>query len=385
MRAVFFLLSLFAAAATGAANKEELIELRSRIEALTRELAESEESKTHAADALEESERAISNANRELATLNAQLQESNKELSRLKAQGHKLEGEIADEKSHLSALLRQMHRSQEEEALKLLLDGTDINALSRELAYYSHLARARSEFLQLLKIDLEALERVTIAAEEKGAEIEALKSQQTKERMVLQEQRHERADVLRRLSKQIRQQQSEISTLKQNETRLATLIARLAKVVKPSKKLPVLENERLPEPRDEGIEFERLKGKLSLPVRGELSNRFGATREDSNLTWKGLVILAQSGASVKAIAPGKVVFADWLRGFGNLLIVDHGEGYMSLYGYNETLHRQVGDVIRAGDTIAEVGNSGGNPDPGLYFEMRHQGKPFDPLTWVRLK
>lgn len=382
MRAVVLLLILFALPLE-AAEKEDLIELRARIEALTQELAESEESKSQTADALKESERAISNANRELAKLNSELQESSRELARLKTQSRALEVKTADDKGRLAALLKQMHRTREEEALKLLLEGGDVNALPRELKYYSHLARARADFLQSLKTDLDALEQVTVELTQKNAKIEALKSQREKEETALQEQRRERADVLRRLATQIRAQQNEISALKQSETRLAKLVERLANAVKRPKK--PLENERVPAPQDDSLEFARLKGKLSLPVRGELNNRFGAPREDSDLTWKGLFIEARSGALVKTIAAGEVVFADWLRGFGNLLIVDHGEGYMSLYGFNETLHRQVGDTIDAGDVIAEVGNSGGSADPGLYFEMRHQGKPFDPLTWVRLK
>jgi septal ring factor EnvC (AmiA/AmiB activator) len=122
-----------------------------------------------------------------------------------------------------------------------------------------------------------------------------------------------------------------------------------------------------------------------LPVRGELANRFGSPRADGGVTWKGLFIRSANGSEVKAVATGRVVFADWLRGFGNLMIVDHGNSYMSLYGNNETIHRQVGDAVRGGETIATVGNSGGNPDSGLYFELRHQGKPFDPLNWVRIK
>jgi septal ring factor EnvC (AmiA/AmiB activator) len=114
-------------------------------------------------------------------------------------------------------------------------------------------------------------------------------------------------------------------------------------------------------------------------------NRFGSQRQDSGLSWKGLFISAEPGREVKAIAGGRVVYADWLRGFGNLMIVDHGDGYMSLYGNNEALLKQVDDETRAGDTIAAIGNSGGNPDSGLYFELRYQGKPFDPLPWVTLK
>jgi septal ring factor EnvC (AmiA/AmiB activator) len=131
--------------------------------------------------------------------------------------------------------------------------------------------------------------------------------------------------------------------------------------------------------------FEVLKGKLRLPVRGELSNRFGSPRSDGGLTWKGLFITARTGEEVRAIAAGRVIFADWLRGFGNLLIIDHGSAYMSLYGNNETLYKRVGDAIRGGDPVATVGNSGGNADSGLYFELRHEGKPLDPLRWVDIQ
>jgi septal ring factor EnvC (AmiA/AmiB activator) len=129
--------------------------------------------------------------------------------------------------------------------------------------------------------------------------------------------------------------------------------------------------------------FSALKGSLRLPVAGELMNRFGAQREGGGVSWKGLFIRAAEGAAVKAIAAGQVVFAEWLRGFGNLIIVDHGEGYMSLYSNNESLYKQVGERVQPGDAIATVGNSGGQPDTGLYFEMRHQSRPVNPLLWVK--
>jgi septal ring factor EnvC (AmiA/AmiB activator) len=122
---------------------------------------------------------------------------------------------------------------------------------------------------------------------------------------------------------------------------------------------------------------------LRLPVAGELMNRFGAPREGGGLSWKGLFIRAAQGTAVKAIAAGQVVFAEWLRGFGNLIIVDHGEGYMSLYSNNESLYKQVGERVQPGDALATVGNSGGQPDTGLYFEMRHQSRPVNPLLWVK--
>jgi len=120
-------------------------------------------------------------------------------------------------------------------------------------------------------------------------------------------------------------------------------------------------------------------------VTGTVTNRFGDTRRDSTVKWKGLFLRTSSGQSVKAVASGRVVFADWLRGFGNLIIVDHGNSYMSLYGNNETLYKQVGDVLRGGDTLAAVGNSGGNEDYGLYFELRHESKPLNPVDWLATK
>ncbi len=130
--------------------------------------------------------------------------------------------------------------------------------------------------------------------------------------------------------------------------------------------------------------FSRLKGELRLPTRGVVSNRFGAARQEGS-SWKGLFIRAPAGSDVKAIAGGQVVFAEWMRGFGNLLIVDHGGGYLSVYGNNDALVKQSGDAVRGGDVIAAVGNSGGNPESGLYFELRYQGQAMDPLKWVSLK
>jgi septal ring factor EnvC (AmiA/AmiB activator) len=204
--------------------------------------------------------------------------------------------------------------------------------------------------------------------------------------------------MLAQISRAIEQQRREIGTLRLDEARLARLVDELPKLIaRAPKSWPGSDPRAVPDsrprtepPPHDGLaselandgHFARLRGQLSLPVRGELANRFGSPRQDGGAVWKGLFISARTGEEVRAVAAGRVVFADWMRGFGNLLIIDHGHGYMSLYGYNESLYRQVGDVIRGGERIAAVGNSGGHTDSGLYFEMRHEGRPFDPMMWV---
>jgi len=131
--------------------------------------------------------------------------------------------------------------------------------------------------------------------------------------------------------------------------------------------------------------FSALKGSLRLPVRGELAGRFGTPRNEGGIAAKGVFIRAQEGEPVRAVAAGRVVYSDWMRGFGNLLIVDHGEAYLSIYGNNESLLKQTGDPVRLGEPLATVGQSGGSEETGLYFELRHLGRPFDPLGWVKLK
>jgi septal ring factor EnvC (AmiA/AmiB activator) len=143
---------------------------------------------------------------------------------------------------------------------------------------------------------------------------------------------------------------------------------------------------RVPEPGGRATgPFSAQKGRLRLPVRGELIGRFGAQRSSGTASAKGVFIRAAEGEQIRAVAPGRVVYADWMRGFGNLLIVDHGEGYLTVYANNESLLKQSGDEVSLGEPLATAGRSGGNEETGLYFEMRHLGKPFDPLSWVKLK
>ena len=223
------------------------------------------------------------------------------------------------------------------------------------------------------------------AAQEQSVTLASLNAEEIAQRNNLKKGQQARQRMLKKFSQQLRQQRREVNRLQRDENHLAQLVGKLAKMLAQPKSNSLFGNGNLPGNRFDGHPFEQLKGKLALPVKGTIRNRFGTPRPDSTVLWKGLFVKSSTGQTVKAIATGRVVFADWLRGFGNLLIVDHGTGYMSLYGNNETLFKQVGDLISGGDTIAAVGNSGGNEESGLYFELRHESKPLDPIAWLASK
>jgi septal ring factor EnvC (AmiA/AmiB activator) len=376
-------LALTAANPAHSADRADLEALHSRIEALKNNLAGAEENRSEASDGLRASEQGVSEANRILHNIGLQQHSVKSDLVRVGEQTRALETSIASQQDQLGRLLAMHYASGRQDYLKLLLSGQDPNQTARDLHYYSYISRAQADFIRTLRNNLAGLAQLGRDARDKSAELADLDAKQREGLKQLQAQRAERRKVLARLATQIRAQHREIKSLQRDETRLSRLVEELAKAIAPS--ASGKRNEKLPESgRDNGV-FAALKGKLRLPARGELINRFGTPRSDSGLSWKGLFIRSANGQEVRAVATGQVVFADWMRGFGNLMIIDHGQSYLTIYGNNEALLKQVGDTVSRGDAVATVGNSGGNPDSGLYFEIRHQGKAFDPMRWVSLK
>jgi septal ring factor EnvC (AmiA/AmiB activator) len=376
------------------ANKENLKQLQNRIKALQQDLASKETSKTEAADALRDSERAISETNRILATLAQQQIDANSSLDQLLDQSKQIQNQIKVQQEQLGKMLYYQYLKGQQDYMQLLLRQQDPNQIARNLHYYGYLKRARSENIDTLRTQLERLDILADESHLKREEIVKIQTEQTNRKHQLEQEKSKREKILANLSEEITQQQQEISKLKSDEQRLSNLVKEINRLLTQKKSPPPsahksspssLHNRLLPDSSVKGSSFASLRGQLRLPVRGELVNRFDSPRQDGGIKWKGLFIRSQNGNEVKAIANGQVVFADWLRGFGNLMILDHGNNYMSLYGYNETIYKRVGDRVRSGDTIATVGNSGGNRESGLYFELRHQGKPFDPLTWVKIE
>lgn len=368
-----------------AGQQEELENLRRRIADMQGEIAKTSESKSETADALRASEREISDSNRKLAQLASQQKQADEKLAELHTQRKQLDADLSRQQVLLEKLLYQQYLGGEHDYLRLLLDNRDPNQLSRDLQYYQYIAHDRSHWLAELRQHIATLNAVSMEIQTQSATLEKLRSEQNEQQKILQQKKLEHKQVLNQISRELRQQRLEVGRLQQNENRLANLVTRIGKMLAQPKSPTLFRNDNLPDNRFDGRPFEQLKGKLALPVKGEIVNQFGANRPDSTIPWKGLFVRAAGGQEVKAVAAGRVVFADWLRGFGNLLIIDHGNAYMTLYGNNETLYKQVGDELRGGETVAAVGSSGGNAESGLYFELRHESKPLDPLKWLARK
>ncbi len=361
---------LLCAGAAHATQQDDLDKLRKRIASLQKDFDKTNESKSEAADDLRESERAISDSNRKLHELAQRQQAANQELGQLQQRAATMDRELQGQQAQLGRLLYQQYLDGgDQEYLKLLLNNDDPNQVAREFRYYEYIARSRAATLKSLRSGLVKLQEVAEQARRKSDEIAALRADEQQQRQHLEQDKRARQQMLNKIALQLKQQRNEIGRLRHNEGRLTQLVDKLAQA--------------LPNAQPDNSPFKSLKGRLALPVKGKLRNQFGARRPESGMAWTGWFLRAPANQPVKAIAGGRVVFADWLRGYGNLLIIDHGQGYMSLYGNNETLYKQAGDSLRGGDTIAAVGSSGGNEDSGLYFELRFEGKPFDPNKWIR--
>lgn len=384
--ALLFLCSLTLVGAAYADEQVELNKLRERISLMQREIDQTSESKSEAADALRDLERAISDSNRKLAQLAERERAADAKLGNLRAQEQKLISNMSEQQALLGKLLHQQYLGGRQEYLKLLLSKENPNQVSRDLQYYQYIARNRAVWLSSLRNDLAALNTISNETLEQRSELASYRKEQADQKTALEKNRQSHRLLLKKISRQLSQQRREFSRLQRNESRLAQLVENLSEMLAEPKSNSLIRNDTPPDKRfDRGPPFSQLKGKLTLPVRGEITNRFNTPRPESNVLWKGIFLRTSSGQAVKAIAAGQVVYADWLRGFGNLLIIDHGKGYMSLYGNNETLFKQVGDVLDRGDVVAAVGNSGGNEDFGLYFELRHESKPLDPIKWMAAK
>lgn len=365
-------------------KQQELQALHGRIERLKEELEQASGEHAEAADALKTSEQRISQVNRSILELSRDEKQLNRELARLEHEARATQGRLEEQRARLAHLLRERYIRGGDDAAVLILNGRDPGEIARSLNYLAYLGQARAQLINEQQSNLAKLNELLTEMDRRKTDISLVRNQRQAQKKALEGEKTARQAILGKLSQQIRLQRREIDTLKRDEARLSRLIEKLRKLAeapkpstKPGKKIDHVANAALA-----GLDFPKLKGKLAFPIAGEIAARFGEAREGGGPSWKGLFIRAREGQGVRAVASGQVVFADWLRGFGNLLILDHGGGYLSLYSNNESLYKQPGQAVRAGDVIATAGNSGGQEESGLYFELRYQGKPFDPMQWV---
>ncbi len=377
-----------APAAESEDRKRQLNDLRERIDKLQRNLAKSEESRSEVTDALRASEKAISEANRNLVAMGRDQAVLARELSDLQRRLQTTRADVVKQQDLLDRTIRHQYMNGNTDALRLLLEGKDVAEVERQMRYLGYLSKARAQAIDKLKQTLATLAELEASTKAKKEELAANADAQKKAKVALQAERNARQKVLLRVAGDIKKGRKEIGRLKRDEDRLAKLIDELAKALA-RRAEENAERRRSGEIIDSeadggliGRNFQSLKGKLKLPVKGELIGRFGAQREEGGVTWKGVFIRAQAGQPVKAVADGRVIFADWMRGFGNLLVIAHGDGYMSVYGNNESLLKQVGESALSGETVALVGSTGGAAESGVYFQLQHDVTPFDPMKWV---
>ncbi|MFN6961597.1 MAG: murein hydrolase activator EnvC family protein [Rhodocyclaceae bacterium] len=382
------------ASAAGEREKARLDAVREQRAALERKVRETEAKRAAAADELRTIEQAIAASARKLRALGEERAAVRAELAGHERELKRLEAQTTARENQLAALLRYQFRPRESDALAMLLSGEDPNDVARDRHFMAQIIRAEAELIGQLRDDAVETRRVAGRVRERNAVLAELSRHEEAERASLRQRQQERQAVLAKLSSQIQAQRRTIETLKQDERRLASVIAALAKkkaapagkaaparTDRPSATAPTAPV-RQAEPVAASGAFARLRGRLPWPVKGTVAARFGTRRDEGGLVWKGMFIRAPEGADVRAVAEGVVVFSDWLRGYGNLLIIDHDDGFLSIYGNNQTLLAETGQRVTAGKPVATVGASGGLSESGLYFELRHRGQAFDPGKWL---
>ncbi len=366
-------------------TEQDLKELRERIDKLQKDVAAREGTRSEANEQLRASATAVSNAQRALFDLQQQRKGIEANLAKIAEQDKAARAGVARQQQLAANLLRMQYRQGAPDRLRLLLEGRDPAEVARHMVYYDYIQKARASLIGSLRTQEDQIQALAKDAAQRRDELKNNERQQGQEARRLERERAARATVVAKLGTEIARDKQQIGRLKRDEARLTKLVEEIARALAAKPARPPEKGCTVDQVADASLSsrpFASLKGLLKLPVHGELTNRYGGSREETGATWKGLFIRSVSGETVHAVADGRVVYADWLRGFGNLLILDHGAGYMSLYANNDGLLRQVGETVRSGDPIAHVGATDIGAESGLYFELRRDGKPFDPLGWV---
>ena len=354
-----------------AKTEQQLKQVKKRIESIQHLIKKTQSRHSATEETLRKSEIEIGSTRSELRLAGKEIAKSNANLTQLKREQSKLEIAKQNQKLALADDVQAAYRTGRQEYVKLLLNQQQPEKLARVLKYYDYFHQARLKNINIFNQTLADIDTNRQAIDLEIDQLEALRKSLVHKQEQLQAAQNRRKSVLAELKATLQTKDSQLKKLKSNEDELQKLLKAVQETLADL-------------PQDIGnTPFRQSKGKLHWPTKGKVANRYGTRREDGKLRWNGILITNQPGTPVKAIARGRVVFSDWMRGFGLLTIIDHGDNYLTLYGHNESLLKAPGAWVNANDTIAYTGNSGGQASAGLYFEIRYKGNPVNPSHWCR--
>lgn len=357
-------------AADKQASAQQLQELNQRIKALEQSLNEVKGAKADVLKALRSSEKKISDTARAIRSNVASSKRLNKQLAELRAEQRELKLKQNLQQQYLEKQIRSAYAMGRQEYLKVLLNQQQPDQVSRVLRYYDYINKERSRHIDEYMQTTQKLGAVEKEIVQKDYVLSSTREKLEQDRERLKSEQKKRETLVAQLDKEISGKGQELAALHQDRQRLERLLEEVRQAIV-----------NIPMPKDTRP-FKSMRGKLPWPLKGPVAYAFGSEQIKGKLRRNGMVIRGREGSDIKAIHSGRVVFADWLRGYGALLILDHGDGYMSLYGHNQSLLRESGDWIHAGEIIATAGRSGGQSRSGLYFEIRSKGAPQDPISWL---
>ncbi|MDX5150885.1 MAG: peptidoglycan DD-metalloendopeptidase family protein [Acidiferrobacterales bacterium] len=375
--AASFLLSsilVVAPLAQGADNNEKLQQLRDKIGNLAADINSMKQNRSEAYTRLVKVERQLNRMHGEVHRLDVKLGATRKALKRNRQAQEKLRQGMGQQRQSVARQIRTAYLLGSQAEIKLLLNQEHVDDVSRSLAYYRYLTNARVTHIESMQSSLTKEQKLESSIALQQQQLDRLKKRKLEESAKIEPIVKQRKLLLAKLDTRLHQSGEQLRELREDERRLERLVNRIEE----------FKEEDLVPVNPVSGKFGSQKKRLKMPVRGRILARFGTRRNLGGQHWNGIFIAASTGDDVHAVYSGRVVFSGWLHGFGLLMILDHGEGYMTLYGHNQSLYKVVGDWVDTGDTIASVGNTGNPPRTGLYFGVRQLGKPRNPLIWCKI-
>ena len=351
-------------------SEQQLKELRQDISKLQGWLTEARGEHSLLETNLRETEVQIGQLVTRIANNSLEATELEQKLTQLRNEQRSLQTQLDQQATYLRQQIRSAYAMGRQEYLKVLLNQQEPDRVARLLRYYDYINKKRTEQIEEYLGTARQLNVVQSEIITRGKTLEQVRRSLQDRRTELLAEQKKRQSVVKQLSQEIAGRGNELKTLQADQKRLEQLLQAVTEAIV-----------KLPPPRD-ASPFPQMRGKLPWPIKGRVLSAYGSKQYNNRITSHGMLIQAREGDVIRSVHGGRVVFADWLRGFGFMLIIDHGDGYMSLYGHNQTLSKEPGDWVHGGEIVATAGSTGGQQSNGLYFEIRSGGQPLDPINWI---